>query len=155
MAGRVLTGAGFQVVLSGAGIKNLVLLTTNLPKPGSVGDTALRCAKATFFDAIDMMSPAGRARLRSYATGGDVQRPLPGFWTPRDVYGNAIKRGGAGADLSVPLELTGDPLGSLHELEVTGMGHRLKVYLPSQTKEGERSQVAAIIARVALAVQQM
>lgn len=136
-------------VLYGAGIKRLVLLTTNLPKVGSVGDTALRSAKTTFFDAIEMMSPASRARLRRYAEGGDVQVALPGFWTPHDVYGNKLEQGGVGgADLSVPLELTGDPLGTLQGFAVTGMPHRLKVYLPSQTKDGhpihtsKRSKVA-------------
>jgi len=40
-------------VLSGAGIKRLVLLTTNLPKPGSVGDTALR--KHPLFERTPML----------------------------------------------------------------------------------------------------
>lgn len=125
-------------VLAGAGIKRLVLITTNLPKPGSVGDTALHEAKATFFDAIEMVSPAGRERLRTYAEGRPQQRPLPGFWGPMDAYGAKLKRGGtAGADLSVPLEVTGDPLGSLLALAVSGMPHRVKIYLPSQTKDGK------------------
>lgn len=124
-------------VLSGAGIKRLILLTTNLPKPGTVGDTALRKARATFFDAVEMMSPDGRGRLRRYAEGGSLRAPLPGFWDPEGAYGAKLKRGGAaGADLSVPLELTGDPLGSLHNLTVTGMSHRVKIYLPSKTKDG-------------------
>jgi hypothetical protein len=125
-------------VLAGAGIKRLVLITTNLPKPGSVGDTALHEAKATFFDAIEMVSPAGRERLRTYAEGRPQQRPLPGFWGPMDAYGAKLRRGGtAGADLSVPLEVTGDPLGSLLGLAVSGMPHRVKIYLPSQTKDGK------------------
>jgi hypothetical protein len=136
-------------VLSGAGIKRLVLLTTNLPKPGSVGDTALHKAKATFFDAIEMMSPAGRERLRAYAEGRPQQTPLPGFWGPADAYGTKLKRGGtAGADLSLPLEVTGDPLGSLLGLAVTGMPHRVKIYLPSKTMDG-KSIVPSVRGRVA------
>jgi hypothetical protein len=124
-------------VLSGAGIERLVLLTTNLPKDCSVGDTALRCAKATFLDAIEMLSPEGKARLRRYATAGESVVRLPGFWTPSDIYGDELVEGGvAGAALSVPLELTGDPLGSLHAYAVIGMNRRLKVYLPSKTKDG-------------------
>ncbi|MGH9045186.1 MAG: hypothetical protein ACRDVP_10220 [Acidimicrobiales bacterium] len=44
--------------------------------------------------------------------------------------------------------MTGDPLGSLLGLAVSGMPHRVKIYLPSQTKDGkpiirsERSRVA-------------
>lgn len=134
---------GRASVLSGAGIKNLVLLTTNLPRPDSVGDTAMRCAKGTFFDAIEMMSPEGRARLRNYAIGSDLQLPLPGFWRAQDVYGTKLKLGGiAGADLSLPLELTGDPLGSLQGLAVIGLTHRLKVYLPSRTKDGAKIAAA-------------
>ncbi|MDA8358310.1 MAG: hypothetical protein M0Z95_18930 [Actinomycetota bacterium] len=139
-------------VLSGAGIKRLVLITTNLPKPGSVGDTALHKAKATFFDAIEMVSPAGRERLRTYAEGRPQQSPLPGFWDPADAYGAQLRRGGtAGADLSVPLEVTGDPLGSLLGLAVSGMPHRVKIYLPSQTKDGKpiiRSERARVADRV-------
>lgn len=125
-------------VLSGAGIKRLVLITTNLPKPGSVGDTALHKAKATFLDAIEMLSPAGQKRLRTYAEGRSQQTPLPGFWDTADAYGAKLRRGGtAGADLSVPLEVSGDPLGSLLDLAVSGMSHRVKIYLPSQTKDGK------------------
>ncbi|MCL4413178.1 MAG: hypothetical protein M1522_00275, partial [Actinobacteria bacterium] len=78
-----------------------------------------------------------RARLRRYAEGGSLQAPLPGFWGLEDAYGTKLKRGGtAGADLSVPLELTGDPLGSLHGFAVADMPHRVKIYLPSKTKDG-------------------
>jgi hypothetical protein len=126
-------------VLSGAGITKLILLTSNLPMPGSVGDTAMHCAKDTFFDAIEISSPNGKARLRHYAEGGSIQRALPGFWNLQDAYGNKLKRGDvAGASLSLPLAITGDPLGSLLGLAVEGMGHRLKVYLPSKTKDGKR-----------------
>ena len=64
----------------------LVFLTTHLPKRPSEGDTALRSAGPdAFFDAIEMLSDEGRARLRSYASGGYVDDPQPGFWTQADL----------------------------------------------------------------------
>jgi DNA modification methylase len=62
----------------------LVFLTSHLPRKGSEGDVALRAAGPdAFFDAIAMLSDGGRRRLSAYA-GGCV-RPLPGFWTARDI----------------------------------------------------------------------
>lgn len=64
----------------------LVLLTTNLPKRPSEGDTALRAAgPAAFFDAIEMLSDEGRGRLERYAKGGFIGNPQPGFWTQADL----------------------------------------------------------------------
>lgn len=64
----------------------LVFLTTNLPRRPSEGDTALRAAGPTaFFDAIELFSDAGRARLERYATGGFLDDPQPGFWAPDDL----------------------------------------------------------------------
>jgi DNA modification methylase len=64
----------------------LVFLTSHLPKRPSEGDTALRAAakSGAFFDAVDMLSPEGLHRLRSYAAG-DVDEPLPGFWTVAEL----------------------------------------------------------------------
>jgi site-specific DNA-methyltransferase (adenine-specific) len=63
----------------------LVFLTSHLPKPGSDGDRALRAAgRGAFFDAVEMLSDAGRGRLETYALGG-VEQPLPGFWTEADL----------------------------------------------------------------------
>jgi hypothetical protein len=63
----------------------LVLLTTDLPKPKSEGDTALRSAGPdAFFDAIDLLATDGMARLERYARGGR-KRPLAGFWTETDL----------------------------------------------------------------------
>ncbi len=63
----------------------LVFLTSHLPKRGSEGDVALRAAGPdAFFDAIAMLSDEGRRRLAHYAAGG-CTRPLPGFWTTRDI----------------------------------------------------------------------
>ena len=75
--------------LRGTGIATpLVFLTTNLPKRPSEGDTALRAAgPGAFFDAIEMLSDEGRARLEDYAAGGYANggTPRPGFWTAREL----------------------------------------------------------------------
>ncbi len=64
----------------------LVFLTTDLPRRPSEGDTALRSAgPAAFFDAVEMLSDAGRDRLEIYAKGGCRQTPHPGFWTEQDL----------------------------------------------------------------------
>lgn len=64
----------------------LLLLTSHLPQPGSEGDKALRAAGkgGAFWDAIEMLSTAGRSRLSAYASG-EADRPLAGFWTEEDV----------------------------------------------------------------------
>lgn len=63
----------------------LVFLTSHLPNRGSEGDVALRAAGPdAFFDAIAMLSDEGRRRLAAYGAGGR-SRPLPGFWTERDL----------------------------------------------------------------------
>jgi DNA modification methylase len=64
----------------------VVLLATALPRRRSEGDTALRAAgPGTVFDVVDLLSEAGRARLRAYAKGGRTDVPDPGFWTAADL----------------------------------------------------------------------
>ncbi len=64
----------------------LIFLTTSLPRRASEGDSALRAAGPdTFFDAIEMLSDAGRDRLRLYSTGEHADSPQPGFWTPDEL----------------------------------------------------------------------
>jgi DNA modification methylase len=76
-------------VLANQEIGPLILLTSNLPRPGSDGDRALRNAtRAAFFDAVEIFADDDFARLRAYAGGGyagDGAGPLPGFWTDRDL----------------------------------------------------------------------
>ena len=68
------------------GGRPIVLLTTNLPRRPSEGDTALRAAGPDLiFDAIEMLSPEGLARLKAYAAGGADHVPLLGFWAKADV----------------------------------------------------------------------
>ena len=64
----------------------VVLLTTALPRRRSEGDSALRSAgPGTVFDVVDLLSDAGRTRLRAYAKGGATDVPEPGFWTAADL----------------------------------------------------------------------
>ena len=54
----------------------LILLTTNLPPPGSPSDTALRAARGgVFHDAVELLSAEGHARLRHYSTGQNRMEP--------------------------------------------------------------------------------
>ncbi|MDQ3738843.1 MAG: site-specific DNA-methyltransferase [Actinomycetota bacterium] len=72
---------GQASALRGAGVGPLVLLTTHVPGPSTEPGTALRIAgRSAFFDAIDVLSDAGNARLARYA-GGGVTSPDPGFWS--------------------------------------------------------------------------
>lgn len=67
---------------------HVLVLTSNLPKPGSPGDRALRAVgPGVIFDVIELYDPAGRVRLRSYAA--DPDRQLPGFWTEGELVESA------------------------------------------------------------------
>ena len=62
----------------------LLIMTSNLPRPGSPGDLALRAVGAwNVFDAVEMFDHAGVARLHAYATGQGT--PLRGFWSEADI----------------------------------------------------------------------
>lgn len=56
----------------------ILLLTTDLPSPGSAGDAALRASRdrpnGVIHDAVEMLSDAGQARLARYAAGGWSRR---------------------------------------------------------------------------------
>ncbi len=66
---------------SARGAAPLVLLTTDLPRPGSEADQALRAAGPEIvFDVVDLRAEDGVERLRRYAKGGATDRPWPGFW---------------------------------------------------------------------------
>jgi len=73
-------------VLSNNGRTPVVLLTSNLPRPRSEGDMALRAVgPAMVFDAIEMLADKQRARLSIYAQGGRHARPDVGFWTEKEI----------------------------------------------------------------------
>lgn len=126
-------------VLSGMGVNRLLLLTTNLPKDGSVGDRAMRAATTTFFDAVEMTTTEGKLRLRRYAEGGSAAlAPLPGYRTVAQVYKRQARREPAApGTISVPVALTGDALPTKARFDVVAMPHRFKVFLPSVTRDGE------------------
>jgi site-specific DNA-methyltransferase (adenine-specific) len=64
----------------------ILLLTTDLPVPGSAADAALRAVRDSehrvIHDAIEMLSPSGQQRLAKYAQGGCTGRPEPGLLPP-------------------------------------------------------------------------
>lgn len=110
----------------------LVLLTTNLPKRGSVGDRALRTASCTFFDAVEMLPDESKARLRAYAQG-DRQLPLPGLRSAEEIYRPVSLDATHGAKLAVPTASLG-PIPGLRGKSVP-LPHHIKVVLPSMTKD--------------------
>jgi len=66
----------------------VLVLTSNLPKPGSPGDRALRAVgPRVIFDVVELYDPAGLGRLRYYAEAQDPS-PLPGFWTESELAGS-------------------------------------------------------------------
>ncbi|HEY1653307.1 MAG TPA: site-specific DNA-methyltransferase [Acidimicrobiales bacterium] len=75
-------------VMAAGGVGPLVVLTTQLPRPGTEADRALRApGPGGIFDVVDLSAAGGAggvARLAAYAKsrGG---APLAGFWGERDV----------------------------------------------------------------------
>ena len=61
-----------KAAVIGSVTEPFLLLTTDLPIPGSAGDAALKETRrrGVIHDAIEMLSPAGQERLAKYATGG-------------------------------------------------------------------------------------
>jgi DNA modification methylase len=62
-----------------------LVLTSNLPRPGTEGDKALRAVgTGGVFDALELYDPATAPRLAHYATAAPAVA-LPGFWTDADI----------------------------------------------------------------------
>jgi site-specific DNA-methyltransferase (adenine-specific) len=77
-------------VLAANAVAPLVVLTTQLPRPGTELDRALRApGPGGIYDAVDLLADSGRARLRAYAAGRHGP-PLPGFWLASDVAPGAV-----------------------------------------------------------------
>ncbi len=69
-----------------AEITNVLVLTSNLPRPGSEGHKALQAVGPTVvFDAIELYDPEGLQRLRAYAEG--ATEPIAGFWSEATLAG--------------------------------------------------------------------
>lgn len=65
--------------------KPFLVLTTDLPRPKSDIDLALRSAGTSVIcDVVDLFDAAAIERLAAYATG-KVKKPLAGFWTEADL----------------------------------------------------------------------
>jgi hypothetical protein len=141
--------------LAGVGVEPIVFLTTNLPQPDSTGGKALRATHDAYFDAVEMLTEEGRARLSAYARG-DRNRPFPGFLSPQEVFGDALITGGdLGASFELPVEEAGDPLGRLHDdFDVIGLDYRFKVVVPSKDRkdrpldESKRAEVVTLVLRM-------
>jgi hypothetical protein len=126
-------------VLNGSGYDHLVFLTTNLPKPGSIGARALQAAAGTYFDAVEMLTPEGKQRLRQYAAGGREQ-PLPGFHQAASLYPSLVSRSTEiGLRVEVPLDEIKDGLPAVARprFDVTVLPHRMKVFVPSKDADGK------------------
>jgi site-specific DNA-methyltransferase (adenine-specific) len=77
---------GRASVLANHGRTPLIFLTSNLPRPRSACDMALRAVgPGVVFDAIEMLADNQRERLKVYAEGGRQGRPEGGFWTEKDI----------------------------------------------------------------------
>jgi site-specific DNA-methyltransferase (adenine-specific) len=65
----------------------VLVITSNLPKPGSEGDKALHAAgPSSVFDAVEMFDDdVGVQRLHKYARYVDDLPPLPGFWSSSEI----------------------------------------------------------------------
>jgi DNA modification methylase len=72
-------------VMAANNVGPLVILTPQLPRPGSEGDRALRATGTDgFFDVVDLLSISARKRLTSYARRAKVA-PSVGFWSAADL----------------------------------------------------------------------
>ena len=71
----------------------LVLLTTQLPRRPSEGDTALRAAGPdAVSDVVGLLAADDLERLARYAKGGFTSRPEPGFWTAKELARRVTER---------------------------------------------------------------
>jgi hypothetical protein len=112
-----------------AKVSPVVLLTSNPPESGSVGDTALRRCRPTIFDVVEMTDGRAKARLRRYAEAGWPTPALPGFWTAEELYGDEMRPGGpAGAAKRIPTATVGVDAPAR---SITGLTHRFETMIPS------------------------
>lgn len=131
-------------VLHQSGVERLVLLMTNLPKPNSAGHRALTVAAETYFDAIEMLTSEGRARLTLYADAS-VHRPLPGLRQLDHLYPSIKSRTTVmGLQRRVPVPDVVATLPERATFNVVVMPHRLKLFVPSKDASGTPIPQAAL-----------
>lgn len=135
---------GRASVLSSAGCDRLVLLTTNLPKPGSVGHMAMRAGASTYFDAIELLSPEGKQRMKEYGDGAR-RLPLPGFRSADVLYPSLTRcRTRLGIRTAVPLAEIDDALPARRpDFDIETMPYRVKVFIPTKDNGGNSIPKAA------------
>jgi site-specific DNA-methyltransferase (adenine-specific) len=81
-----LAALGRAAALRGTGCDRVVLLTSWLPPARSGLSRTLQApGPDVVFDAVEVLDPAGRARLSAYATGV-AKQPLPGFWPDATLF---------------------------------------------------------------------
>jgi site-specific DNA-methyltransferase (adenine-specific) len=81
-----LAALGRAAALRGTGCDRVVLLTSWLPPARSGLSRTLQApGPDVVFDAVEVLDPAGRARLAAYATG-EAKQPLPGFWPDATLF---------------------------------------------------------------------
>jgi hypothetical protein len=142
-------------VLHCLGYERVVILTTNLPPKGTVGDRALRAASRTFFDAVEMLPKEGRIRLEHYAKGGGELLPLPGYRTASELYEAEPL---FGASFAVPADAVAMDI-SFSASKVVEMPHKIEVLVPTLDHEGNaipaaerdaaRKKLRAMLSKVA------
>ena len=73
----------------GSATEPVLLLTTDLPLPGSPGDAALKATRArgVIHDAIEMLSTEGHERLVKYSSGGWAFRAADELFPPAECPG--------------------------------------------------------------------
>jgi len=125
---------GRMNVLHCLGYERVLIITTNLPPKGTVGDRALRAAARTFFDAVEMTPREGKLRLAHYAKGGATILPLPGYRTASDIYENQPTL--FGATMSLPADAVARQI-PFTATRVVEMPYRIEVTVPSLDRAGE------------------
>lgn len=86
MLGRV------HVYFVAGGERPLLVMTSNLPTPGSGGWKALRAVgPGSVFDALEIFGEADAGRLGLYAEQ-ETPRPVEGFWTQDQIDEDAARR---------------------------------------------------------------
>jgi hypothetical protein len=130
---------GRMNVLHCLGYERVLILTTNLPPKGTVGDRALRAVARTFFDAVEMIPREGKLRLAHYAKGGKALLPLPGYHTASDIYESQPTL--FGATMSLPVDAVARQI-SFPATKVVELPYRMEVTVPSLDQAGKPLQAA-------------
>jgi DNA modification methylase len=77
-------------VLAAGGHAPFVVLTTQVPRPGTEADRALRApGPGGIFDVVDLLADDAATRLKAYARGRGGS-PRVGFWSAADVTPGAV-----------------------------------------------------------------